>query len=60
MRARGYYWVKDRVNYWLIAFWDGDHWLRVGIASEFRDADFSHIGERLPSPETQHSPVQRA
>ena len=50
MRARGYYWVKDKVDYWLIAYWDGKIWLRVGVTSEFRDRDFSKIGERLAAP----------
>ena len=50
MRERGYYWVQDMVNYWLIAYWDGKCWLRVGVTSEFRDRDFNKIGERLTSP----------
>lgn len=41
-RKNGYYWVKKEDN-WIIAYYDGTGWMRIGTDREYTDFDWQEI-----------------
>lgn len=41
-RKNGYYWVKREDN-WIIAYYDGTGWMRIGTDGEYTDFDWQEI-----------------
>lgn len=50
-RQEGYYWVKNKYGFFIIAHWDGYSWYLIMDDEPYKDQDFKHINEvRIKEP----------